>query len=109
MWTHPYHNDRIIMVIQEMFFSSGTMLFAARFNKLFTRQDAHSQITHQVPLPMVCLVLTGVSYKSNVFVNLMPKWVFFYSYMLLFMSGKWVNNAQSSLVPTCSTTSIQGM
>ena len=85
------------------------MSFAACFDELFTRQDAHSQITRQVSLPMVCLVLTGVSYKSNVFVNLMLKWGFFYSYMPLFMSGKQVNDAQSSLVPTCSTTSIQGM
>ena len=45
-------------------------------------------------VPMVCLVATGVSLKSNVLLSLTLNHVF--RYMLLFMSGGRVNDKMSN-------------
>jgi len=45
------------------------MSFVNLFSRIFTIQDGISPVRCEVPLPMVCLVATGVSWKSNVFLN----------------------------------------
>jgi len=66
-----YHNKWIIAVLYKSFFSGGMSSFMTRFDRLFTStsQDAISPVCCQVPLPMVALVATAVSWKSNLFLH----------------------------------------
>jgi hypothetical protein len=60
--TRPYRNARIILAIQELFFTGGDASFVSRFNHLFpVHQDSYCVLTHEVPVPMVALVVTAVS------------------------------------------------
>jgi len=61
MRTRPYRNDRIITAMRELYFTGGSNSFAMRFDGLFTRQNANSPVTREVPIPMVSLVATAVS------------------------------------------------
>jgi len=61
MRTRPYRNDRIITVIQDLFFRGGTTSFASRFDNLFTKYHDNGSVSHEVPMAMVSLVATGVS------------------------------------------------
>ncbi|KAN0140484.1 hypothetical protein V8E53_001693, partial [Lactarius tabidus] len=57
--TRPYCNARIILVIQELFFTGGDMSFASHFDHLFpVYQDNKCMLTREVPAPMVALVAT---------------------------------------------------
>ncbi|KAN0128211.1 hypothetical protein V8E53_013977 [Lactarius tabidus] len=59
--TRPYRNARIILVIQELFFTGGDMSFASRFDHLFpVYQDNKCMLTREVPAPMVALVATAL-------------------------------------------------
>ncbi|KAN0129425.1 hypothetical protein V8E53_012757 [Lactarius tabidus] len=59
--TRPYRNARIILVIQELFFTGGDMSFASRFDHLFpVYQDNKCMLTREVPAPMVVLVATAL-------------------------------------------------
>jgi len=89
--TLPFRNARIISVLRERFFTGGSMLFVNLFSRIFTIQDGISPVRREVPLPMVCLVATGVSWKSNVFLN-SALMFFFYSYMPPFTSGRRARN-----------------
>jgi hypothetical protein len=63
MRSRPYRNDRIIKVIQDLYFAGGSMSFASRFHRLFPvfrGSDAISR--HEVPIAMVALVATAVSH-----------------------------------------------
>ena len=65
--TQPYRNDRIITVICDLFFSGGSALFATRHDTLFTQRHADSSVTREVPMAMICLVVTGVGFQSLCF------------------------------------------
>ncbi|KAI9428457.1 hypothetical protein H4582DRAFT_2077031 [Lactarius indigo] len=57
--THPYHNECIISVIQDLFFTGGKSSFASCFEHLFLVHQGHDGILAQeVPVPMVALVAT---------------------------------------------------
>ncbi|KAI0281892.1 hypothetical protein BC826DRAFT_1190840 [Russula brevipes] len=61
MRSRPYHNERIITVIRELYFSGGSTSFASRFHRIFpvfTGSDANPR--HEVPIPMVALVATAL-------------------------------------------------
>ena len=61
--THPYRNKRIILALQELYFTGGDTSFAARFGHLFpVHQDCSNVLMREVPVPMVALVATAVSY-----------------------------------------------
>jgi hypothetical protein len=61
MRTRPYRNDRIIMVIRDMFFAGGATSFAQRFQYLFpTYEVSHGEEVREVPVVMVALVATAV-------------------------------------------------
>ena len=61
MRTRLYRNDRIIAVIHNMFFVGESNLFATRFANIFRRRGV-SPVRYEVPLPLVCLVTTAVSW-----------------------------------------------
>lgn len=61
MRSRAYRNDWIIMVICDMFFVGGSNSFATRFDNIF-RQGGVSPVRHEIPLPLVCLVATAVSW-----------------------------------------------
>jgi Domain of unknown function (DUF6532) len=61
MCTQPYCNDRIVAVIQDLFFSGGATLFASRFDNLFAKHNDDNSVSHEVPMAMVSLVATGVN------------------------------------------------
>jgi len=63
MRTRPYRNARIIMVLQDLFFTGGATSFASRYDASFTRYHDDASVTREVPMAMVSLVATGVSYK----------------------------------------------
>jgi hypothetical protein len=59
----PYRNDRIIAAIRDLFFIGGNKSFASRFNNHFPMsQDCNGVFMREVPVPMVALVATAVSY-----------------------------------------------
>jgi hypothetical protein len=59
----PYRNDRIITILQDMYFSGGTKSFAARFEQMFKRFKEHDGTTSlEVPVPMLALVAMAVSH-----------------------------------------------
>jgi len=66
--TQPYRNDCITTVIQGLFFTGGSTAFATRFDEIFMR-DGDPSLNREVPMAMVGLVSTGVSYKVNLSVN----------------------------------------
>jgi len=86
--TQPYRNNRIIRVIQELFFSGGSSSFAAGHDNLFTTHGPE----HEVPIPMVSLVATGVSWMI-ICDSKFDLGLLFSSYMPLFMSGRQVNDS----------------
>ena len=62
MRSKPYRNDRIIMVIRDMFFTGGATSFAQHFKYLFpTYEISHGEKACEVPVTMVALVATAVS------------------------------------------------
>ena len=62
----PYRNDHIIKIVQDMYFSGGSRLFAMRFDRHFPRfEERNGMISHEVPIPMIALVATAVS--SNIY------------------------------------------
>ncbi len=77
MRTRPYRNGHIVTALQELYFTSGPLSFAARFDRLFIRQDGNSPVTREVPIAMVSLVATAVSYLFHVITNLMLTRVYF--------------------------------
>src|ERR1700761_2134398 len=68
MRSKPYRNDRIISVIQELYFTDGpggTASFATRFKHLFpTYQGPDGMVSYEVPVPMVALVATAVRIRG---------------------------------------------
>jgi hypothetical protein len=57
----PYRNDRIISVIQELYFTGGSGSFASRFDGWFpTYQGPNGDTRQEVPIPMLALVATAV-------------------------------------------------
>lgn len=70
MCTCPYCNDRIITVIHNMSFIRGTNSFSTCFANIF-RQCGISPVHHEIPLPLVCLVATAVSWQLNALLNSM--------------------------------------
>lgn len=59
----PYRNDRIITILQDMYFSGGTKSFAAWFEQMFKRFKEHDGTTSlEVPVPMLALVAMAVSH-----------------------------------------------
>ena len=59
----PYRNQRIINVIQDLYFSGGHMSFAARFGTIFPScEHCDNQTRYEVPIPMVALVSTAVCF-----------------------------------------------
>ena len=60
--SRPYRNDRIIKIIQDIYFGGGSKLFAARFDRHFPRfEERDGTMSREVPIPMVALVATAVS------------------------------------------------
>ena len=86
MRMRPYRNGRIIVALRELYFTGGGQSFASRFDHLFITQDGNSLGNRELPLPMVSLVATGVSYKS-LDMNSMLSWVCFQLYAALFEWG----------------------
>lgn len=63
MRSKPYRNDRIINVIRDLYFTGGAFSFAHKFKYLFECIDGHHEVAvYKVPIPMVALVATAVSY-----------------------------------------------
>ncbi|KAI9446051.1 hypothetical protein H4582DRAFT_2069399 [Lactarius indigo] len=59
--THPYCNECIISVIQDLFFTGRMSSFASRFAHLFPEHQGHDGVsTREVPVPMVALVATAM-------------------------------------------------
>ncbi|KAI9437035.1 hypothetical protein H4582DRAFT_2078108 [Lactarius indigo] len=55
--TRPYQNDRIILVIQDLYFAGGTSSFATHFEDQFpTHQGPNGVISQEVLILMVALV-----------------------------------------------------
>ena len=100
----PYHNNQIIWVIQELFFSGGSSSFAARHDNLFTTHGPE----HEVPIPMVSLVATGVS-RMIICDSKFDFGLLFSSYMPLFISGRQVNDSMLNLLQMHSRMFTQGM
>ena len=48
MCSRPYRNDHIIMVIQDLFFTSGATSFAARYDMLFIKHNDDGLATREV-------------------------------------------------------------
>ena len=61
--TLPYCNDWIITAIQDLFFSSGTTSFAMCYRGCFAQVHEDSSVSYKVPMPLVALVVTGVSWE----------------------------------------------
>ena len=62
MCTWPYQNNRIINVIQDMFFARGATSFAWQFRFLFPTFEGHNgDEKMEVPIAMVALVATAVT------------------------------------------------
>ena len=67
MRSQPYRNDRIIMVIRDMFFTGGANAYVHRFIHLFAQHRGDDGvIRREVPVPMVALVATAVSDLTNI-------------------------------------------
>ena len=63
--SRPYRNTRIISVIRDLYFTGGYMSFARRFHYLFPGIELSEDETgFEVPIPMVALVATAVSFHS---------------------------------------------
>jgi hypothetical protein len=63
MRLRPYCNDWIITVIQDLYFNGGHMSFANRYRYLFPRRElSDNMLQYEVPMPMVALVATAVSF-----------------------------------------------
>ncbi|KAN0141461.1 hypothetical protein V8E53_000706, partial [Lactarius tabidus] len=61
MHSQPYQNERIILAIQDLYFTGGSASFARRFLYLFpTYESCEGAINHEVPIPMVALVATAL-------------------------------------------------
>lgn len=59
----PYQNDCIIKVIQDLYFTGGSMSFASQFDHLFPKHHGDDgKIRCEVPIPMVALVATAVGH-----------------------------------------------
>ncbi|KAN0132250.1 hypothetical protein V8E53_010016 [Lactarius tabidus] len=59
--TQPYRNDRIISVIQELYFTGGSGSFASRFDGWFpTYQGPNGDTCQEVPILMLALVATAL-------------------------------------------------
>jgi hypothetical protein len=63
MWMRPYHNDRLITVIRDLYFCGGATSFATRFDNLFIQCNGNAPVTHEIPGAMLCLVATVASYQ----------------------------------------------
>ena len=103
--TQPYRNDRITTVIRGLFFTGGSTAFATRFDEIFMR-DGDPLLNREVPMAMVGLVSTGVSYKVNLSVN--PILNHFLSSMLLSISGRQENDTTSTSARTPLLTYMRG-
>ena len=65
MRTRPYQNNRIIAIIQDLYFMGGSTSFASQFDDRFpVSQDSNGVSRHEVPIPMVALAATAVSCLS---------------------------------------------
>ena len=64
MRLRPYRNDWIISALWNLYFSGGTNSFARRFMYLFPTYELREggDIKQEVPIPMVTLVATAVSF-----------------------------------------------
>ena len=63
--TRPYRNVWIIHMICVLYFSGGLNSFSVRFCQLFPTglsDNGHGILEREVPMPMVALVATAVSY-----------------------------------------------
>jgi len=58
-----YHNNRIITAIRELFFSGGATSFATCYRGRFAQVHEDSSISYEVPMPLVALVSTSVSWE----------------------------------------------
>jgi len=58
----PYQNTRIIQAIHKLYFEGGARSFANQFSEVFRSSNGLDGVAaHEVPIPMVALVATGVS------------------------------------------------
>ena len=102
--TWPYCNDRIIAVIWTLFFSSANISFAMHNISHFTIHNEDGSLSYEVPMPLISLVATGVSWRtlgSKLHAN-------FFSYMLHSMSGGLGEEFLSTLLPIPSLTFMRG-
>ena len=73
MRSRPYRNDRIITAIRALYFAGGAKSFAKRFRYLFPTYEAREgEFVYEVPICMVALVATAVSYSCLFFVCYAP-------------------------------------
>ncbi|KAH9160038.1 hypothetical protein EDB89DRAFT_1915254 [Lactarius sanguifluus] len=64
--THPYHNECIIAVIRELFFTGRQKSFSSHFDHLFpVHQRLDGTSSREVPVPMVALVATAMYATLN--------------------------------------------
>ena len=59
----PYCNNQIITAIWDLFFSGGTTSFAMCYRGHFAQVHKDSSVSYEVPMPLVALVATGVSWE----------------------------------------------
>ena len=64
MRSRPYQNNRIISMLQMLYFTGGANSFARRFQYLFLTYELRegADMKPEVPIPMVALVATAVSH-----------------------------------------------
>ncbi|KAF8257639.1 hypothetical protein EI94DRAFT_1817265 [Lactarius quietus] len=60
MRSHPYRNERINNVIQDMYFTRGAASFSKKFDYLFPIFEGREGEMYEVPVPMVALVATAL-------------------------------------------------
>ncbi|KAF8268602.1 hypothetical protein EI94DRAFT_1700100 [Lactarius quietus] len=62
MQSKPYHNDQIIAVIHDVYFTNngGKSPFATRYKYLFQQTKDDGETTYEVPIPLVALVATAL-------------------------------------------------
>jgi hypothetical protein len=105
MHSRPYRNPRIIAVIRDLYFTGGHTSFACRFRYLFPQMELDNVVKYEVPVPMVALVATAVSY--HLVCTQYANWTF--SSTLLSMSGARESSKLLISLPIRTWTSIKAM
>ena len=99
MRLQPYRNDQIISALKNLYFTGGTNSFARHFMYLFLTYELHEggDLKQEVPIPMVALVATAVSFLVYWSYNLLTRIT---SCTRHCMSGAWENNRSWNSLPT---------